>query len=502
MPRVDVDSASFEAASTVFGQRIAAQLTSATEALVNQLADSGAMAGSDEAGTTWAQSYDHGARLAVAGLSDLTNACYQLAGLLEQTGFNHASAESASTAGGGQARAADRTNYAAMPTMCYATPPSASGGSTSPPSGWDLVQHLVGYAWPNGHQDKLRAAAAAWHEAATTIDALAYYTTEAYDAIMPERSPEVGDATRVCSAMQTHISDMAAGCSQLGQACDQLAGYIDQAHSNIEHELVSLVEWTAGIEAGGFLVGLVTFGAGDAAAQAVEAGRIAATARRIATIIEVLINAARSVGEAVGAVVTRIASVAERLKPLLGARISEVAVDEAGALPTLGKDAAQLAETDLQYAAESNAADDAMYRAYVRRKIAQGKVPKSRPAWENLRASVARNKAVGDAYRDEVATDLGITPGEGGWVTEYHDAAYGRRFDIANPKDQIAYEVKSGSTPTNEALSQLDKDETAIGDGWQITWQLKTQLNPTIMTRLQQLAQDYPGRFTYVIAGK
>jgi hypothetical protein len=301
--------------------------------------------------------------------------------------------------------------------------------------------------------------------------------------------------------MEQHITDMASSCRQIGTGCTDLATHIDTAHSQIESELVSLVEWTAGIEAGGFLVGLFTFGGGDAVAQGVEAGRIAATARRIASIIEALIGAARTVAESVTAVLSRIGTVVERIKPLLGARASAVVLEDAGALPTITRGTEELAEDGLTTAAESNATDDAMYQAYVKRKMAQGKVPKGRQAWENLKNSVARNKQVGDAYRDEVASDLGITPGKGGWQTEYTDTAYGRRFDIANPKDQVAIEVKSGSTPTADALTQLDKDEQAVGDGWQITWQLKTQLNPTLMARLQQLAQDYPGRFNYTIAG-
>lgn len=500
MPRVDIDSESFEAASTVFGQRIASQLTSATEKLIGQLSGSGAMAGSDEAGTNWAQSYDKGAALAIDGLSDLTNACYQLAALLEQTGFNHGSAESASTAGHARTTV-DRTSYDGMSTMCYATPPSASGGSTSPPTGWGLVEHLVGYAWPNGHQDKLRAAAGAWNDAATSIYDLAYYTTEAYDAIVPQRSPEVGDAVRVCNAMQTHISDMASSCSQLGDSCDQLAGYIDHAHSQIEGELKSLVEWTAAIEAGGFLVGLVSFGAGDVAAQGVEAGRIAATAARIGAIITALIEAAGTAADVVANVLSKIGAVAARLKPLLGARISEVALEDAEALPTLANDAEELASDSLRYAAESNKADDEMYEAYVKRKLAQGKTPRSRQGWQNMKDSVARNFKNGNAYRDAYAKDLGVENGVDGWTFEKTVPQLGRRFDIANESQQVAYEVKSGTSPVEETMTQLDKDEQALDSGWTITWQLKKALDPKLMARLQQLADEYPGRFMYSMGG-
>jgi hypothetical protein len=48
----------------------------------------------------------------------------------------------------------------------------------------------------------------------------------------------------------------------------------------------------------------------------------------------------------------------------------------------------------------------------------------------------------------------------------------------------------------------MSKDEQAVRRGWSITWQLKTELSPTLMTRLQELADKYPGRFNYTVAGR
>lgn len=500
MPRVDVETESFEAASVVFGQRIASQISSAVDSLLAGLSGSAAMAGSDEGGTSWAASYDEGAVLTVHGLEDLGNACYQLAGLLQQTGFNHGSAESASTAGGGSA-SVDRSSYTGMSMPCYASPPSASGGSSSPPTGWGMVQHLVGYAWPNGHQDKLRAAASAWNQAASTLSGTAYYTAEADSAIVGQRSPEVGDAVRVCNAMRQHITDIAASCRQLGDGCESLAGHIDTAHSQVEGELVSLVEWTVGIEAGGFLLGMVTFGGGEVAAQAAEAGRIAATARRIATVLEALVGAARTVAESVAAVLSRVGAVVERIKPLLGARASAVVLDEVGALPAIVRGAEEIAADGLKVAAEESAAEDAMYARYVAKKQAKGLTPRSRTAWEARVKSLSRNKLVGDGYRDTFAADLGIQDGVDGWKFEQTASQFGRRFDIANLDEQIAYEVKSGTSPLSDTLEQLGKDAEALDAGWTITWQLKQPLSDTLMARLQQLAEEYPGRFNYVVGG-
>lgn len=62
-----------------------------------------------------------------------------------------------------------------------------------------------------------------------------------------------------------------------------------------------------------------------------------------------------------------------------------------------------------------------------------------------------------------------------------------------------AIEGKSGSSPATETMTQLDKDQRALEDGWSITWHLKTELNPQLMARLRELAQEYPG-FTYTVA--
>src|SRR5206468_1805589 len=97
--------------------------------------------------------------------------------------------------------------------------PSANGGSGDPPTGWGLIQHLVGYVWPNGDTGKLRAAARAWQAAAGTINITAYRIPEALHAIRSQQSPEVEHAATVCEAMMGHIEDVASSCRGLSTAC-------------------------------------------------------------------------------------------------------------------------------------------------------------------------------------------------------------------------------------------------------------------------------------------
>ncbi|HEX5495989.1 MAG TPA: hypothetical protein VFX70_15580 [Mycobacteriales bacterium] len=355
IPPIDVEPEQYSAASAVFGQDMAGGLSRAWSALTGGLQGCAAMAGSDPGGTAWAAQYDPAAAATVGMITDLANACTQIAALLEQTGFNHGMAESASDPTRGVPTPPDRTSYV-VPTnnnmVCIPghDVPLAAGGSGSAPHGWGIVQHAVGYVWPDGDPEKLRKAATAWGRAASALDAVASFVPEALEAIRAQRSPEVNDAVTVCSSMGDHISAAADECRALASACTQLAGHIDQAHHDIEHELVSLLEWTVGIEAGGAILGAITFGSADVGAQAVEAGRIAVTAAKIAEIIRTLVAAARTVAETVSGVLGRVGRIAARLRPVLGARLSQVTTKLASRLPRLGKDAESAAARKLEAA--------------------------------------------------------------------------------------------------------------------------------------------------------
>jgi CdiA C-terminal tRNase domain len=348
---IDVEPDTYHAASQVFGDTVHTQVTTTTQNLENALRDSGAMAGSDPAGTSWAGTYDPAAREVHGVMVDLEGGCMKIAVLLQQTGFNHGRAESASDPTGTTPAPADTTRYDSVPGRSPAALPSASGGSGSPPTGWGLVESAVGYVWPNGHQDKLRAAARAWTTAAEGLETASADVPEAVRAISGQKSAETDDALAVCNGMVGHLQDTAAACRSLAQGCNDLADGIDKAHQDIEDELVSLVEWTAAIEAGGLVVGIFTAGIGEGAAQAAEAGRIAVTASRIGKFIQTLIDLAGTVTRAIGTVFSKIGQVAQRLKRLLGVRVTEATTEAASKTPELAKDAEAAATDDLTAAA-------------------------------------------------------------------------------------------------------------------------------------------------------
>lgn len=350
--RIDVEPDTFHAASQVFGDTVYTQLTTTTKALENALQGTGAMAGSDPAGTKWASTYDEAARDVHGVMVDLASAAMKLAVMLQQTGFNHGRAESASDPTGTTPTPADTTVYNTNASPSAAAIPSASGGSGSPPNGWGLIESAVGYVWPNGHQDKLRAAANAWSTAADGLEAAAGEIPEAMWAISGQQSPEVSDAFTVCNGMGEHLDDVAAACRALSKGCSDLADGIDKAHHDVENELVSLLEWTAGIEAGGLLVGIFTAGIGEGAAQAAEAGRIAATASRVGKFIETLIELAGTVARSIGTVFTKIGEIAQRLRQILGVRVTEATAEAASKAPAVAKDAETAAEEGLEAASK------------------------------------------------------------------------------------------------------------------------------------------------------
>jgi hypothetical protein len=334
---IDVEPEVYDAASKVFGDKVYSQLLKAGADLEAALAGSGAMAGSDPAGVSWASAYDDAARANHAVMIDLETACLKIAAMLQQTGFNHGMADSASDPTRSTPTPADSGVYLpgkrAVPDL-----PSARGGSTGTPAGWWLIEHTVGYVWPNGHPDRLRTAANAWANAADTIVGASYSIPEAVQGIAAQRSPEVQDAFTVCNSMNEHIEDVAASCRDLSKACSDFADGIDKAHHDVEDELASLLKWTAAIEAGGALVGLFSLGIGEGAAQGIEATRIAATAARVGKIIETVVELAGTVSRAIGTIFSKIGKVAQRLLRIERAELSEATVTAASKTPEVVED--------------------------------------------------------------------------------------------------------------------------------------------------------------------
>lgn len=302
-----------------------------------------------------------------------------------------------------------------------------------------------------------------------------------------ETSPEVSDAVAACNEIKQHLTDLGSACTTLGQACLDYAQHVDDAHSEVESELASFIEWTIGIEVAGGLLSVVTVGISEAAAQAAEAAEVANAASKVLRILRALEALAETVSTTIRVIASKVTEVLGKLGKFLNPRV-EKALVETG--EKLGVDALSTEEKTA-------------YEKYVARKKAEGKTPKGPEEWKRLKDQLAANKANGDAFESEMMESDGVTPGQGGWDNQvnYETADGTRRWDYANDSTQQAVEVKSGSTPTKEGLVQLSKDEEAIKNGWDVTWHLKQDLSQTMMERIKELAAKYPNRFHYDIGG-
>jgi hypothetical protein len=344
-PRIAVDPTSYESASMAFGLDIAHGVELAGLGLLQELAGSAEMAGSDPAGQAWASAYDEAAATTVGVTQDVVNACYQLAALLQQTGFNYVRADASSTPGMAQ-MPPDITDYAGC--SCHlGRPPSAKGGSGSPPGHWWIVEHTVGYVWPGGHQDRLRSAVEAWTAGASAIGDATLYVQNALSCITRQVTPEVDDALTACQAMDRHLWDLEAAYEAMAGTCSQYADYIDHAHHEIEHELANLLGTSVLIQGLGFATMFVTAGGSEVAAQTAQEARITATAIKIANIIRRLIELAKVLAETISNAAARVVRISRDLKGLLGARISVATTDAVRALPPVTKTAEAVAVSDL-----------------------------------------------------------------------------------------------------------------------------------------------------------
>ncbi|GAA1456556.1 hypothetical protein [Williamsia maris] len=313
MTTLTVDPAQYAAAASDLNT-VAQKTQSAIGALTGGLGGSDGMGGSDNAGVEWATSYDEGARAVLDAASSAVGAAGNVAQRLHATGENHAQADASSTIGGGKATvpAAPAPPLASCPSI-----PSASGGDGGDePPGWGLVSGMVGYLWPNGHQDRLHAADAAWQAAAASLQAAAAPTATAASKVSAQQSPEASAAAKACTDTGTNLRELSSVCTQLGSSCSDYAAHLDQAHHEIISTLKELLIETAAIEAAGAAFAIFTAGLDEIAAQAAVAARIATAVAKIRRVIEVLIDAARTVAAAVKGYAARAAELLAKLEPL------------------------------------------------------------------------------------------------------------------------------------------------------------------------------------------
>ncbi|AMM19826.1 hypothetical protein AX769_06240 [Frondihabitans sp. PAMC 28766] len=260
-------------------------LTSHAESALGSLAASAGMAGSDPVGSRWAAAYDPVAASVFRALTAASSTMASISHGIDVTGQNHANSDSASAGKGLAAWAGFSTPH----PVAFSSPPSSAGGSSSPPTGWDLVKDAVGVAWPSGDTGKLRATAAAWGRLADGIEGVhsAHLrdSTAPIDSFMSAEIPHIQTTVHTTSAQLTSVASQARGLQSA------TSGYADQIDAVRASSVITLVALGAAVTAttgAGVALTLFTFGGSDAGAALADAAEVAAAAAKIAAQIAIV----------------------------------------------------------------------------------------------------------------------------------------------------------------------------------------------------------------------
>lgn len=212
------------------------------------------------------------------------------------------------------------------------------------PLWWGTISAYVeGHTWPNGHQDKLCAAADAWTGAGSILRDAASHIPAVVSLVQQQQSPEVPGAVTACEGLSRNMMTVADEFAVLGKACADYAGNIDEAHSKVLHELVTLGWQTGAIEGIAAVAAFSTFGGSEVAGQLVEAERLAVIGARIAGVLGAATDAATLSAAPTIPAVASFGQVVDELGPLLEARATLYGSEAPGVIPALGEVAKDVA---------------------------------------------------------------------------------------------------------------------------------------------------------------
>ncbi|WP_194762383.1 hypothetical protein [Microbacterium sp. UFMG61] len=291
-----VDPTAYASAAETFGDHLASDVRRVAERLTGSLSGMGAVAGHDPAGRAWADSYDAVAPQTVQAIDQLSRASVNVGALLQQAGFNHARAEAYSDVTGGGALPPETLSFEPGAPMSVDLPSAEGGAIADPPAGWEWLQDVCGLIWPDGDPGRLREMGAVWARAADELDAGWMLVSQGITALDEQDAPEIESARGVCRLLGETLSELAAQCRAIGTACDDLAGHIESARSELITEVNLMLASIIAIEVAAGLAGSLTAGVGAFAMQAAAYGAVVAAGTRISLIIARLLDMATLTG--------------------------------------------------------------------------------------------------------------------------------------------------------------------------------------------------------------
>jgi hypothetical protein len=324
--RLEVDSGGYTSACSSFYDANHS-VVDAVSTCSTVIDGGGGMAGTDTGGEAWAAQYDEAAGPLIQAGADLGESMAQMANLLNAALVNHEGADFGARLQGpptgyGSSYTGDEDPDHYSTTVAVPTPPSAKGGTGDQPGWWHWIAgHVEGLLWPDADTGKLREVGAGWIKAGQALQGDTSYISSASAQIATQTSPEVKDATATCDDLEQHLRDIGSAYQQIGQACQDYAQQVDDHHQEIEDELKSFIEWTIAIEAGGLILGALTLGIGEGAAQAAEAAEVANAGSKVVRILKSLVELARLAATKIGGLVKTATAAIERVKRILSAPI-------------------------------------------------------------------------------------------------------------------------------------------------------------------------------------
>lgn len=319
--RLAVDTGAGAAAPRLLDNAGAA-LADAVAALASELDGCGAMSGTDEGGRDWARSYDE-----VAG--PLLRACAMLGGSAGRVGqvldaglvgYEQAEAAAYGAPGAGPGLSFPSAGAGGELVTPAALPP-AFGGTRDEPEGWHwLAGRIEGLVWPDADTSSMRSAGSAWLRAAAGLESASGSVAAAADVLEVLGTPESPVAAGATRELGRHGEELAGVCRDVGRACTSYAEQVDAHHAELAGICRELLAWTAADQVTGAVLGFVSAGGAEVAAQAVEAGVLGRFAARALVVLRRLVELARLAAALIGRGLARVLEILARLRCYLSLR--------------------------------------------------------------------------------------------------------------------------------------------------------------------------------------
>lgn len=295
--RIDIDGGGYASAGQPLydaGWGVGEALTT----LMGRLGGLGQMAGKDDGGQALAAAYDPAAADLVRAGCALSGALQRMGLMVDTAAYNHQLANASSNLRTGNLPTKpSHTAVAPSPS----TPPSASGGTGDLPGWWDKIKDHISVLWPDADTGRLRDAAAAWNEAASTVDGWQGMCSVSAGRLESTRSPEIASATAALSRLGAAMHTLAGQYRAVAAQGTAYADAVDRAHERA-NETITKFAWILGgtvVVAGVATIFTGPIGAGGgAAATGAEAGAAgAAVAADLAVAATEATAAAAAVAE-------------------------------------------------------------------------------------------------------------------------------------------------------------------------------------------------------------